>query len=214
MAKKKPSRYKPGSRKSAMGTAASRAEGLPTRSNTKKPKSNPTAYWNARTSVGRDKMFTDPESLYKAIIQYFEYHQTQPWHKKELKVINGKAKIIDIPMLPPFTWEGLCIYLGISTGYFRTFKVTIKQDDPQRSAFLAVIEWADNTIRKNKFDGASIGAFNAQLMSYDLGIRKDMAQNNGGAGVVINVTESKSKDLLNETIDRLTKAAEETEDGK
>lgn len=204
------------SRKSAMGTAASRyAESEKKRKknpNLKTPFTAGNQYWNRRSKHGKDAIFSSPNIMKESMAEYFITHlnpDNHQWAKKEWKIVNGKAKLVEIKLIPPYTWEGVCLFLHVSTGYFRAFKSTLKQDDPQRADYLSVIEWADNIIRENKFHGASVGAFNANLISYDLGIRKDMPQGTGSAGVVINVNENKDKALLNDVMNKLNELDKE-----
>lgn len=205
------SKRQPKSRKSPMGTAVSRAKYFKSKEYKDKMKKMAPAhkaslgndFWRRRTKHGRDAIFSSPEIMAEAMMDYFVDNKEHPWIKQEWKTTNGKLKLVGIPTETPLSWEGLAIHLHVSTGFFRTFKVTLKKDDPKRHGFLAVMEWADNIIRKQKFEGAAVGAYNAALISYDLGIRKDMPQGTGGAGVVINVQENKSKDLLNEVVNRL-----------
>lgn len=223
MKAKKAKAVKPKSRKSAMGTAASRhafSEKIRQKER-KEAKKNPNlvtpfvpgnSFWAKRSKHGRDAIFASPQAMQEAMMEYFKDNETDTdrWAKGEWKSVNGKLKFKKTPMAVPLTWEGLAHFCGVSAGYFRAFKSTLKQNDPHRADFLAVIQWADEVIFRQKLEGASTNHFNPQLMSYHLGIRKDMPQNSS-AGVIINVVEDKNKDLLNDVMHKLNELDKETE---
>lgn len=216
MAKKaKAVKNKSKSRKSAMGTAASRhviSEKF-RKQERKEAKKNPNLvtpfipgnnFWSKRSKHGRDAIFSSPQAMQESMMEYFQDNakDIDRWAKGEWKAVNGKLKFVKTPMATPMTWEGLAHFCGVSAGYFRAFKSTLKQDDPQRADFLSVIQWADEVIFRQKLEGASSGHFNPQLMSYHLGIRKDMPQSTA-AGVVINVSENKDKSLIDDVMNQL-----------
>jgi hypothetical protein len=211
---KKAKAVKPKSRKYALGTAASRhaiSQKLRDKEVKKKGYIPPkpfevgNSFWNKRSKHGRDAIFSSPQSMQEAMMEYFLDNEkdTDRWAKVEWKTVNGKLKRVETPMAVPLTWEGLAHFCGVSAGYFRAFKSTLKQDNPLREDFLAVIQWADEVIFRQKLEGASTNHFNAQLMSYHLGIRKDMPQGSGSVGVVINVNENKDKSMINDVLEKL-----------
>jgi hypothetical protein len=220
---KKSKAVKPKSRKSAMGTAASRhaisekfrkqerkEEKKKPHQVTAKPFAPGNDFWNKRSKHGKDRIFADPQSMYEAMVEYFEDNKkdVERWAKHEWKTVNGKLKLVKILQHTPMTWEGLAMFCGVTSSYFRAFKSTLKQDDPHRQDFITVIEWAGEVIFRQKFEGSASNHFNPQLMSYHLGIRKDMPQSTA-AGVVINVSENKNKDLINDVINQLNELDKE-----
>lgn len=169
----------------------------------KRHKENPGAlasmgntWWMQRSKHGVDKLFGSPGLLYEAVNEHFLYVRDNPiFFKTEHKVVNGKLKQIDVPLPCVYTLEALCLYLGCSNNYFHVFEITMKKDDPMRRDFLLVIEYVKQTIRNQKFQGAAVGAFNANLIAYDLGLRSDVAQSQT-AGVTININDKKDSSVL------------------
>ena len=156
-------------------------------------------FWERRTKHGRDKLFSTPDILLEECQKHFndvEEHDTI--YTTEFKVVDRVLEEVKVPHPAPFTWEKLCMYLGVSRDYFRKFKVQMRQDDPHREGFIRVIEWVEQTIYSQKFDKAAVGVFNANLISYDLGIRKDMAISTGGGGLTINVESKKDQNDIEE----------------
>ncbi len=171
-------------------------------------------WWEMRSKHGRDKLFMNPELLWEAACEYFDYTRKNSMHHKiEHKVINGRLKTISTPLVSVLTMEGLCMYMGCSIQYFQTFEVTIKPDDPLRHDFLAILGCIRHTIRNNKFTGAADGTFNAQLIAYDLGLRSDTPAAQS-AGVVINISDKEDKSLIDEVKKKLDDLDKEEKDGK
>jgi hypothetical protein len=107
---------------------------------------------------------------------------------------------VQISLGRPYSIGGFTIFCGVGTAYFYQLKHTIektKATDPLHKEFSYVIDLIENTIRSQKYEGAAVGAFNANLISYELGIRKDMSLNATG-GISIHVDADKNEALLND----------------
>lgn len=129
--------------------------------------------WQQRTKHGREALFSSAALLESEAAVYFQWCDDNPWMVNEARTEshgNGggsSTTIVEVPAGRPYTWPALCSYLGCSEGYFRTFKVTTGKNKPD---FLAVIDWIEQMIYNQKFEGASIGMFNANIISRDLGL--------------------------------------------
>lgn len=137
------------------------------------PKQN--QFWKLRSKHGRNKLFESPELLYTAACEYFEWCNKNPWVKTET---TKKGEITDIKTMPterPMTLTGLCIYLDCSSSYFRVFKKTIKDKNKNITEkdkdFLTIITRIEEIIYTNKFEGAAVGAYNANIIARDLGLK-------------------------------------------
>jgi hypothetical protein len=147
------------------------------------PKGN--KFWELRSKHGRDKLFASPELMWQAACEYFEWCISHPWMKMEqtkarsslrITTVNGKPEefssidpqsIIGLPTERPFTLTGLCLYLGCSESYFRAFKSTIKEKDID---FLTIIARIEQVIETQQFEGATVGAYNANIIARKLGL--------------------------------------------
>lgn len=126
------------------------------------------AFWKNRTKHGRDKLFTTPDLLWKAATEYFQWCDDNPWIKNEaIKSGDFAGKIVKVPTSRPYTLTALCLYLGVDTSYFRKFKENLKEEEED---FFTVITRIEETIYSQKFEGAAVGAFNANIISRDLGL--------------------------------------------
>jgi len=151
------------------------------------PKGN--RFWELRSKHGRDRLFATPALLWGAAVEYFTWCQSNPWHKVEqlkkpttTKDSKGRTKlhtVVEIPTERPFTYAGLCNYLGCSSNYFSDFKANIKKSDPDdEQGFTEILTRIDQVMYQQKFEGAAVGAFNASIIARDLGLadKKEIAQ--------------------------------------
>jgi hypothetical protein len=114
---------------------------------------------------GLEKLFKTPQSLWEAACDYFKWVKLNPWYKKEWKSDFG---LVDVPVGRPMTIKGMCIHMGANSEYYRNFKNTLSPED--RVVFSSVINKIDEIIYTQKFEGAALGAFNANIISRDLGL--------------------------------------------
>lgn len=131
------------------------------------PKGND--FWTKRTKHGRKSIFQKPEVFWKVALEYFAWCQKNPWIKKEaIKSGERAGQLIDIPTERPYTLAGLCIYMNVGTHYLDQFKKskTAEKDE----GFSEIITRVEEIIRTQKFEGATVGAFNANIIARDLGL--------------------------------------------
>lgn len=132
------------------------------------PKGN--QFWKMRSKHGRDKIFATPQIMLDACYEYFEYQSRQSWVKIDYR--GKENEMVQIPTSSPFTLTGLCIFLGVNTVYFTHFEDGIKgKDDDMSKDFCKVITHVREIIYTQKFEGASTGAYNANIIARDLGLR-------------------------------------------
>lgn len=147
------------------------------------PKNN--KFWQLRTKHGRDKLFATPDLLWTAATEYFQWCDDNPWIKNEaIKSGDLAGEIVKIPTSRPYTMTALCLYLDVNTKYFYDFKNNLKEDDKD---FSEVITRIEETIYSQKFEGASVGAFNANIIARDLGLsdKKELDHTTGGEKINI-----------------------------
>lgn len=133
--------------------------------------------WKLNKNAGRGKLFESPELLWEAACEYFQWCIDNPFKKSEAKVVNigdyqSEVQIIHLDVMRAFTLNGLCIYLGCSSSYFRAFK---SQERKDKEAFITVITRIEEIIYEQKFTGAASGFFNANIIARDLGLTDNKA---------------------------------------
>lgn len=126
-------------------------------------------WWKLRAKHGRDKLFATPELLWQAAIEYFEHTDTRKWVKKDW--VGKDAEEVLRETETPYTLTGLFLYLDCDNSYFRKFK-----SNPENHSFFTVINRIEQIIYTQKFEGAAVGAFNANIIARDLGL-KDQTEN-------------------------------------
>lgn len=122
-------------------------------------------FWKLRSKHGRDKLFSTPELLWEAACEYFDWCDKKPWKKSEaLKSGDKSGKLIKVPTQRPYSLSGLCLYLGCNQAYFRQFNDRCGED------FSTIITRIEEIIETQQFEGAVVGAFNANIISRKLGL--------------------------------------------
>lgn len=115
-------------------------------------------FWKLRSSHGRKPKFSNPEDLESACYAYFEQVEANPI-MVETSTKNG---IVKLARQRPFTVAGLCVFLDISEDTWANYK---KDKD-----LIGVTTRIDQVMRSQKFEGASAGIFNANIIARDLGL--------------------------------------------
>lgn len=166
-------------------------------------------FWKLRSKHGRDKLFATPELMKESAEDYFQWCDDNPFLKAEgIKGGDLAGQLMEIPVMRPYTMQGLCSYLGVNTVYFNDFADGLKGKTDQLSKdFSEIIIYIRETIYNQKFSGAASGFLNANIIARDLGLKdqKDMTTN----GENIN----KAPDLSSLKIEDLERLAKELDKG-
>ena len=126
--------------------------------------------WKLRSKHGRDKLFATPELLWEAAVEYFNWCDENPVVKQDFVGKDGDQ--VERKLGRPYTQSGLCVYLDCSEQMFR--------DASKRDDFFEVCTRISQIIKTQKFDGAAVGIFNANIIARDLGLKDqtDVTSNN------------------------------------
>lgn len=120
-------------------------------------------FWTLRSKHGRDLIIANPEIMLQAAEEYFKLVDDNPWHKNEaIKGGDAAGTIVPIPTQQPYTLKGLYHFLDIDGETWRNYR--------ERPDFKAVVQRIDDYIYNQKFVGATVGAFNANIIARDLGL--------------------------------------------
>ena len=140
------------------------------------PKGN--QFWKVRSKHGRDPIFASPAELWAACEEYFEWADKNPLLEGTVVAFQGKAKIVPVPKMRAMTIGGMCIFLDVSQSTWF--------DYAKQEGFSQVTTRAEQIIRAQKFEGASAGLLNANIIARDLGLADNqrLAGADGGALVV------------------------------
>ena len=117
-------------------------------------------YWKLRSKHGRDKQYKTPEDFADKANEYFSWCINNPLKEE---VVHGKdSKIIKLNKMRPFTIEGLCNFMDISTQCFLNYK--------KRNDFVDICTRISQIIYNQKFEGAAAGFLNHSIIARDLGL--------------------------------------------
>ena len=126
-------------------------------------------WWKLRAKHGRDKIFKTPEMLWESCVEYFEYTDTRVLKRKDW--VGKDAERVDREYSVPYTMTGLCLFLDVNTQYFYQFKKELEgKEDDESKDFSLVITRIEEIIYTNKFEGATLNLFNANIIARDLGL--------------------------------------------
>lgn len=131
-------------------------------------------FWEIRSKHGRDILFKTPVLLWEAACEYFKWCVDNPIMKAENKVVSvggnmgSEVELHEEPLKRPFTLDGLCLYLGCGSSYFRNFKNSKAYES--NKDFSTVIEAIEKVVFNQQFEGAAVGQFNANIIARALGL--------------------------------------------
>lgn len=133
-------------------------------------------FWKQRSTHGRNPKFESPDALWEAATEYFEWVEANPLQEAQAFAYQGNVKVQELPKMRAMTIMGLCIFLDISQQAWSEYK--------QRNGFGEVTTRIDEIIRTQKFEGASAGLLNANIIARDLGLA-DKQETSGAVTVTI-----------------------------
>jgi hypothetical protein len=143
-------------------------------------------FWKQRSTHGRAPIFPTPDALWDAASQYFSWVEANPLYEAQAFAYQGVVTIEPIAKMRAMTVAGLCIFLDISQQAWGEYR--------QRNGYGDVTTRVDDIIRTQKFEGASAGLLNANIIARDLGLA-DRSEHTGKDGGAIETKETGSRDL-------------------
>lgn len=141
-----------------------------------------------RSENGEELTYNRPKDLLQEAYKYFEWCGDNPWYRQELIKSGSRAgELIEVPVVRPFTIEGLCVFCGISVDTFCRYETM--PDFGQVTVHLREI------IRQNQIEGECVGAYNAAVIGRMHGatVRQEL---DVSSGLTINVISPEAKNNL------------------
>ena len=136
-------------------------------------------FWEARSSAGPKPKFADPEALWAACCEYFEWNEDNPLYADQLVTFQGATKHVPLAKMRAMTIAGLCLFLDVDV-------TTWYEWGKSRPDLSHVLTRAEAIIFRQKFEGASADLLNASIIARELGLA-DKRELSGG--VTLNVTQ-------------------------
>jgi hypothetical protein len=118
---------------------------------------------NAWGKLGVMPTFTHPEDLLAACIKYFEDITENPLLEEKTFSSDGEILTHDSPKMRAMTIKGLCNSLGVVERRWRDWRAN-------RTDLKDVIEFVEQIIYQQKFEGAAAGLLNHAIIARDLGL--------------------------------------------
>jgi hypothetical protein len=154
-------------------------------------------FWKLRAKHGRDKLFSDPEILWEAACEYFQWCDDNPL--KEENWVGKDGDKVEKNLMRPYTLSGLCVYLDCGEQTLRDYR--------NNKDFSEVYTRIEQIIRTQKFEGAAVGLFNHNIIARDLGlIDKQESKQEVKAEITVNDYESLTDDELKQLMELQRKA--------
>ena len=125
------------------------------------PKNN--KFWLLRTKHGRDKLFPDPDVLWSACCEYFDWVEANPLYEDRVITFQGKVTHEPAARMRAMTMAGLCLFLDIDPTTWKEYG--------KRKDYNHVVTRAERVIYSQKFAGAAADLLNANIIARDLGLR-------------------------------------------
>lgn len=105
-----------------------------------------------------------PEQLMQLVVNYFEWAETNAIKAGAESSFQGRTYQDTITRPRVFTWNGLTLFLGVSTGIIQRWK--------RQPGYMEVLDFADQVIREQKYQYAANGMINTNMIAKELGIDK------------------------------------------
>jgi len=131
---------------------------------------------------GRPRMYETPEDLLVAAECYFEWVEANPLYKYDVIKSGDRAgEELKIALPRPFTEIAMCHYMELT---MQSYHTTYKENE----VFSDVTTHLSNCIRNQKYEGAAVGLFNANIIARDLGLTDKQEIHNTGETVKNTIT--------------------------
>jgi len=148
-------------------------------------------FWKLRSKHGRDRIIKDPEALLESAYEYFDWCTNNPLLVTDYKGTREIEKVhYDKPR--PFTKEGVALYCGVSA--WNVIAELKKIEGELGSDFIKVITHIETIIYKQKFEWASIGVFNSNIIARDLGL-SDKSESKSETSSKVEIKVDKESDF-------------------
>lgn len=118
--------------------------------------------------VGQPRKIESPEKLWDWFLAYVQHVQENPWLK--IDYVGQKAEKVVVPLAKPITMEGFECYLWDLHGIAGIDQYTSNRDG-RYSEYVSITKLIRQNCFQQNFNGAAVGAFNANLIARKLGIK-------------------------------------------
>lgn len=163
--------------------------------------------WKRRKAPCSEPKFKTAEELLEACCEYFQWVEDNPLWEEKAFAYEGEVTYANVAKPRVMTIQALCTFIGVTHPTWLNWR-------RDRTDLKDVIAWAESVVYCNKFEGASAGLYNANIIARDLGLadRNELSGVNGGP---IRTEVTSARDILASKLAGLaaSRAAEEDSGG-
>lgn len=128
------------------------------------PKGN--NYWEFRNKHGRGFLYS-PELLWEEAVKYFEWISKKTWDKHEsIKSGDLAGTTMTVPTSTPMSLKSFCLFADISHDTFTEYD----KGEGNYKDFPVVTKQIKAIIESQQFEGATVGAYNPNIIARTLGL--------------------------------------------
>jgi hypothetical protein len=149
-----------------------------------------TQFWHRRAPNGGERAFNSPEELWQAAVEAFDWLHSHPLKEQVASSYQGNYTKTTLKKMRAFTWEGVAMAMGVRATGLRLYKT--------RPEYEEVMEWIENIIRTQKFEGAAAGLLNPTIIARSLGLAERMEHTGKDGGAIKTQDVSAEERLLDE----------------
>ena len=118
--------------------------------------------WGAKSSYGRNPIYTSEEQLSDACYQYFQWVEENPMEAAELVKHQGEAKVAMVPKMRVMSIWRLCLFIGISEDAWEDYR--------KKPELSGVVREVEATIKSQQLEGASCEMLSPNIIARLLGL--------------------------------------------
>lgn len=118
--------------------------------------------WEVSKGPGQPPKFSSPQEMWDRAVEYFKWCGQHQLVEEKIGFFQGEPTSGFVGHKRPMTQKGLCIFLGVTVSTWHNYK--------KNTEYLEVIEAIEDIMFEQKFAGAAVGLFNANIIARDLGL--------------------------------------------
>lgn len=131
------------------------------------PKGN--RFWEARTSnKGAASLYSKPQDLEDACLEYFNWVADNPLQAAQPVTFQGKGDTFAVDKMRAMTIVGMCNFIKVGRATWYAWKDV--NSEKHRKDVVDIIEWAEEIIYQQKFEGAAADLLNPNIIARELGL--------------------------------------------
>ena len=130
-------------------------------------------FWLARSSHGRNPIFSNPEQLRNACYEYFQWVEDNPLYEEKIFHSQGMITKDTITKMRAMTIRAMCFFIGLSRQGWQEYS--------EKPDFSDIVKEIEDVIYSQKFEGAAADMLNSNIIARELGLSDKVQNEHTGA---------------------------------